>query len=61
VDMLRLFAKPLCARDRRRLSKKSLNLGETLIFTLKFNYDSHIFFKFLNFLFSRVYHEKERC
>jgi len=27
VDMSRIFAKPLCARDRRRLSKKSLNLG----------------------------------
>jgi len=27
VDMSRIFAKPLCARDRRRLSKKPLNLG----------------------------------
>jgi hypothetical protein len=25
--MSRIFAKPLCARDRRRSSKKSLNLG----------------------------------
>jgi hypothetical protein len=27
VDMSRIFAKPLCARDRHRSSKKSLNLG----------------------------------
>jgi len=25
--MSKIFAKPLCARDRRRSSKKSLNLG----------------------------------
>ncbi|MFZ0482352.1 MAG: hypothetical protein WAL93_03095, partial [Desulfobacterales bacterium] len=27
VDMSRIFAKPLCARNRCRSSKKSLNLG----------------------------------
>jgi hypothetical protein len=31
VDMSRIFAKPLCARDRCRSSKKSLNLGLIMI------------------------------
>jgi len=30
VDMSKIFAKPLCARDQCRSSKKSLNLGYTL-------------------------------
>jgi len=31
VDMSRIFAKPLCARDRCRSRKKSLNLSLILI------------------------------